>query len=62
MPESNPPWTVTIPLDALVALQTLPERVNQLEEVNVQLRRELEALRCNQSRTLIKLGDLMRGA
>lgn len=53
-------WSLQVPLSALVALQGLPERMNNLEAENKQLRRELEALRTIQSQTLQIIADLRR--
>lgn len=53
-------WSIQIPLSELVALQGLPMRMAELEKQNLQLRRELDALRCLYSQSLEVLGDLRR--
>lgn len=53
-------WSIQVPLSALVALQGLPGRMEHLEQENVQLRREVDALRRINSETLQVLGDLRR--
>ena len=53
-------WTINVPLSALLALQELPEQMDQLQGEMKQLRRELEALRGIQSQTLQLLSDLKR--
>lgn len=53
-------WFIQIPLSELVALQGLPARMEGLEKVNAQLRRELEALRKIQSEGLQLIGDIRR--
>ena len=53
-------WSIQVPLSALVALQALPGRMEQVEKDNAQLRREVEALRRIHSETLQVLGDLRR--
>lgn len=53
-------WFIQIPLSELVALQGLPARIEALEKANVQLRKELEALRRIQSEGLQLIGDLRR--
>lgn len=54
------PWTINVPLSALLALQELPEQMEQLQDEMTLLRRELEALRAIQSQTLQLVGDLKR--
>ena len=53
-------WTISIPLNDLVALQGLPSRMEDLQRENAQLRRELEALRAIQSQTLQLIADIRR--
>ena len=53
-------WSIQVPLSALVALQELPGRMEQVERDNVQLRKEVEALRRINSEALQALGDLRR--
>lgn len=53
-------WSINVPLSALVALQELPERMKKLEDENMKLRRELEALRNIQGQMMIKLADVSR--
>lgn len=53
-------WSIQIPLSELAALQALPTKMEQLEQENKQLRREVEALRNIQSQTLQLVGDLRR--
>lgn len=53
-------WSIQVPLSALVALQGLPGRMEQVERDNAQLRREVEALRRINSEALQALGDLRR--
>ena len=53
-------WSIQVPLSALVALQGLPGRMEQVEKDNAQLRREVEALRRINSEALQALGDLRR--
>ena len=53
-------WSIQVPLSALVALQELPGRMEQVEKDNAQLRKEVEALRRINSETLQVLGDLRR--
>ena len=62
MPCFNPAnnYSISVPLSDLVALQELPDRMNKLEAQNLQLRRELEALRTIQSQTLQLLADYRR--
>lgn len=63
MPSSNAPapqWSVSLPLSQLLELQSLTPRMKDLENENVQLRRELEGLRNIQYQTLEKLGDVLR--
>ena len=55
-----PDWSINIPLSALVAFQSLPERMEKLEAENKQLRRELEALRVIQSQSLQLIADIKR--
>lgn len=54
------PWTINVPLPALIALQDLPEQIVILQAEMAQLRRELEALRGIQSQTLQLVSDLRR--
>lgn len=62
MPSFDRPgdWTISIPLHELVALQELPTRISKLEEDNIKLRKELEALRRIQGEMMIRLGDAIR--
>lgn len=63
MPSSNAPapqWSVSLPLSQLLELQSLAPRMKDLENENVQLRRELEGFRNIQYQTLEKLGDVLR--
>lgn len=63
MPSFNAPapqWSVSLPLSQLLELQSLAPRMKDLENENVQLRRELEGLRNIQYQTLEKLGDVLR--
>lgn len=53
-------WSIQIPLSDLVALQGLPNRIAEVEKSNLQLRRELEALRRINSEAMQLLGDLRR--
>lgn len=62
MPSFNPgnDWTINVPLTDLVALQELPNRIKEYEEQNLQLRKELEALRILYSQLLQTVADLRR--
>ena len=51
-------WSIQIPLSSLVALQGLPMRMEELEKANVQLRRELEALRTINSQLMEVVANL----
>lgn len=51
-------WLIQIPLSELVALQELPTKIEELERQNVQLRREIDGLRCMYSQALQMLGDI----
>ena len=53
-------WSIQVPLSALVALQGLPGRMESLEKENIQLRKEVDALRRINSQALQLLGDLRR--
>lgn len=57
---SDKPWLVTISLEELLRLQQLVPEMDQLKKDNIQLRRELEALRRIQGETLQIVGDLRR--
>lgn len=57
---TDKPWLVSIPLEELLRLQHLVPEMDQLKKDNVQLRRELEALRRIQGETLQLVGDLRR--
>ena len=54
------PWTINVPLPALLALQELPGQMEILQSEMAQLRREMEALRGIQSQTLQLVADLKR--
>lgn len=54
------PWTINVPLSALLALQELPEQMEELRSDVNQVRKELEALRIIQSQTLQLVADLKR--
>ena len=53
-------WSIQVPLSALVALQELPAKMEELSADNAQLRREVEALRGIHSETLQLVADLRR--
>ena len=59
---NNPssPWTVSVPLSALLELEQLPGMVSSLQTELSQLRRELEALRGIQTQTLERIADIKR--
>ena len=57
---NNPGWLIQVPLDDLVVLQKLPQQMQQLQQDNEKLRRELEALRCIQSEMMELFGDFRR--
>lgn len=57
---NNPGWLIQVPLDDLVALQKLPQQMQQFQQDNEKLRRELEALRCIQSEMMELFGDFRR--
>ena len=59
-PSSSPEWGVIVPLSSLLALQELPGQMAHLQAENIQLRRELEALRAIHSQTLQLVADLNR--
>lgn len=53
-------WSVSVPLSSLVSLETIPEQMELLKAENVQLRREIDALRRIQTDTLTLVADLRR--
>ena len=57
---SSPEWGVIVPLSSLLALQELPGQMAHLKAENIQLRRELEALRAIHSQTLQLVADMKR--
>lgn len=57
---NSPDWGVIVPLSSLLALQELPGQMARLEAENIQLRRELEALRAIHSQTLQLVADMKR--
>ena len=57
---NNYPWTVSVPVSALLELEQLPGLVSSLQSEISQLRRELEALREIQSKTLQLFADFKR--
>lgn len=53
-------WSIQVPLSDLVALASLPSQMADLQKENVQLRRELNAVRSMLSETIELIGDLRR--
>lgn len=53
-------WSLSIPLSALVELQTLPERMKELEKETKRLKAENAALRDQFMEVMIAFGDLKK--
>ena len=59
-PQPNNPWLIQIPLDDLIALQHLPQEMQQLKHENERLQQQLEALRRIQGEMMELFGDFRR--
>ncbi len=54
-------WSVAVPLADLMALRALPDRMDELQKQNAQLRREMDALQKRFYELMVAFGDLKRG-